>query len=249
MRPTTKRLARIAGLGVAGLAIAGALWFLLGDPESRGPLLHGKPVTYWTQRTAQRDPAAISVLAGDKAVAIPALVRQLSLRDSRVKDAAKGLWRRLPPMLRAGVPEPTTPWELRREAAFALVMIYQNDFAQTAAPTLSEARLILPALTRALQDTDGVRLNASVVLGHLGVISAQAIEACEAARRDTHWLVRAHAVDSLGRLAKSDERAIPHLKAALSDSHTSVRRRATNALERLGITPPQDDASSATEAK
>ena len=253
MRPPTKRLARIAGLGVLALAVAGGvLWFLLDDAESRGPLIQGKPVAYWTRqlRVAVVDPDVISTLASDKAVAVPALLRQLSLPDSRAKEVAKGLWRRLPPMLRARVPEPTTRAELRARAAFVLIVIFHNEFFEPAAPTLAEAQMMLPALTRALQDRDvNVRLFATVALGNLGVISAPAIESCDIALKDPNWGVRANAVHALGRLAKSDERAIPYLKSALTDSHLGVSKQAAEQLKLLGIAPPRDDAPSATEAE
>ena len=254
------------------LAAAGALlWVLLSEP--RGPLISGKPVAYWTRqlRAGHMDPVVIAVqgnsasywtrrlhaghmdpdvigaLASDKAVAVPALVRQLSLPDSRVKDAVKRLWRRLPAPLRARIPEPTTRGELRAGAAFALVMIWQNEFLPRSEPSLSEAQIMLPSLTKGLQDRNlWVRLNVAIALGHLGVISVQAIESCEVAMKDTDWSVRGNAVVSLGQLATTDARAIPHIKLALSDSHPGVRRRAA---EQLRIAPSRDDASIATEAK
>jgi hypothetical protein len=87
VRPTTKRLARIAGIGVGVLAVAGALlWVLLSEP--RGPLIKGKPVAYWSGqlRFVKSDSGVLSLLANEKGAAIPALVRQLSLPDSAVKD-------------------------------------------------------------------------------------------------------------------------------------------------------------------
>lgn len=248
MRPTSKRAARIASLGVAGLAVVGALlWFLLNDPESQGPLIQGKPVAYWTRQLnslEQVDRNVIITFANEKSVAIPALVRQLSFPDSAAKDLAKSLWRRLPPMLRERVSEPITGAELRAGAAFALVLVYQEEFVPTQAPSLSEAQIMLPALTSALRDRDAnVRILATEALANLGAISEQAIESCDVALRDAHWSVRLTAVNALGRLAKGDERAIPPLKSALSDSRPEVRKRAAEELEDLGITPPPDDAS------
>jgi len=252
VRPTSKRAARIAGLGVAVLAVAGVLWLLLHDPDSQGPLIKGKPVAYWTRqlRTGHMDPDVIITLANEKSVAIPALVRQLSLPDSAAKDFTKRLWRRLPPMLRDRVSEPTTRADRREGAAFALAVIYQNEFLGTAAPALAEAQMMLPALTRALQDRDVyVRLCAANALGNLGVISAPAIESCDVALKDTNWWVRANAAMALGRLAKSNAQAIPRLKSALADSHPKVGKQAVTELERLGMPPQQDDASSTIEAK
>jgi len=65
----------VAGLGVAGLAVAGALlWLLLNDADSQGPLIKGKPVAYWTRqfRPFPEDLDAISALAAEKSLAIPA---------------------------------------------------------------------------------------------------------------------------------------------------------------------------------
>lgn len=249
MRPTTKRLARIAGLGVATLVAAGALlWLLLSD--SHGPLINGKPVAYWTRQLSlvQMDQRAINALAGEKAVAIPALVKQLSLPDLAVKDFAKRLWRGLPSALQDLVPEPTTRAELRAGAAFGLVSICEDAIHPTRL-SLSEAQMILPALTNALRDRDvTVRDFATDALGKLEVISSQAIEACEVPLKDPYWMVRCAAVHSLGRLGRSDERAIPCLKSALSDSRPLVREHAATFLELLGP-PLRNDASSATESK
>jgi HEAT repeat protein len=243
-------LAKIAGLGVAALVIAGALlWMLLMDPYARGPAIKGKPLAFWTRqlRAGQMNRDVIRALATERGVAVPALVKQLSLPDSAASDYAKRLWRRLPPTVQNKVPTPTTRGELRAGAAFALVMIYENDFLETAAPTLSEAQMMLPALTKALQDQNvNVRLNAAIALRSLAVISAQAIESCDAALKDPHWSVRANAVNALGRLGKSDERAIPSLKSALADSRPEIRKLAAIQLERLGIPPRRDDASGAT---
>jgi hypothetical protein len=104
MRPTTKRATRIAGIAVVVVAAVGALlWFLLDDPASRGPLIRGKPVTYWTRQLSPvpRNPEVITYLANERSVAIPALVQQLSLPDVATKDFTKKLWRRLPAPLRA----------------------------------------------------------------------------------------------------------------------------------------------------
>ena len=232
--------------------VCALLWLLLDDPESRGPLIQGKPASYWTRRLRadQVDPEVINAVASEKSVAIPALVQQLSLPDSTVKDFAKRLWLRLPAALRNRVPEPTTRAELRGGAAHALVVVCRRRSIARTGPTLSEAQLMLPALNRALQDRDArVRSFVTVALGYLGVISAQAIDACDVALKDQHWWVRANAVHSLGRLAKSDERAIRRLRSALADSHPQVHDLAAQRLELLGKASPRDDASSATEAE
>jgi len=239
------------------LAVVGAvLWFLLDDPAARGPLIKGKPVAYWTRQLLHPVPPypdAMSTLANEKSVAIPALVHQLSLPDVAAKDFAKKLWLWLPGPLQARVPAPITRAELRAGAVLALAMIYEPLTIHTHAPSrpsLSEAQIMLPALTKALQDREAVvRIFAAGALGSLAVISTQAIDSCDAALKDPNWNVRANAVSSLGRLALTDEQAIPRLKSALSDSDAQVRKTATDALKGLGKVPQQKDASSATEVK
>lgn len=252
----SKRAGRIAGLGLAGLAFVGALlWFLFDDRDSHGPLIKGKPVAYWTRHLLHGSkiaPDAISTLAAEKSVAIPALVQQLSLPDSAARGFPKNLWRRLPAMLRKWVPEPITPAEFRAASAFALDMIYRDEIllTHTRVPSLAEAEMMLPGLARALQDRDmNVRRFATRALGNLGAVSTQAIDSCEAALKDPDSSVREEAIRALGRLARSDEKAVPRLKSALTDSRPEVRKEAAEQLERLGIAPPRDEASNATESK
>ena len=149
MRPTTKRLARIACIGVAVLAVV-VLWLLLHTPASHSPLIQGKPLAYWTRQLSLSplDQDAIDALASEKAVAMPALVKQLLLPDSRIVDAVKGLWGRLPAPLRDRIPKPTTRAELRAEAGNALMRVYgtkapQNEDVSArrdAAPSATEAK-------------------------------------------------------------------------------------------------------------
>jgi hypothetical protein len=97
------------------------MWFLLKDPHVPGPLIKGKPVTFWTRqlRVATFDVDVIGSPVTEKDVALPALVRQLSLHDSLVRDSVKGLWRQLPAGLRGRFREPMTSAELRAGAATA----------------------------------------------------------------------------------------------------------------------------------
>jgi hypothetical protein len=250
VRPRTKQLARITGLGVVLVPIVGALlWVWLSKSDASGPLINGKPATFWTRQLTPfpKDPEVITSLANERSLAIPTLVQQLSLPDVAVNDFAKKLWRRLPAALQARVPEPITRAELRAGAAFALARLYERGFIGPTAATLSEAKIIFPELAKALHDRDlTVRVFATRALGKLDVISAKAIDACAVALKDPIWMIRSAAVDSLGRLASSDERAIRLLTAALSDSHPQVRKEAADLLELRGIQFQRDDALSVT---
>ena len=249
-----KKLARIGAIALLLVtSMTALLWFMLKDPQVPDPLIGGKPITWWTRqiRAGEVNGSVIDALVRGKDVAIPALIRQLSIPDAPARDSVKRLWRQLPPWLRSRLPEPTTTAELRRGAAWGLRLMYCNEddeFLPPPAPTPAEAQMLLPALTNALHAGDViVRLNTALVIGHLEVMAWEATEACAEAVQDRNWMVRANTMYSLGRLAKLDERATPMLKLALSDPHPEVREKAAKVLGELGLPPNLGDSPGAKD--
>lgn len=107
--------------------------------------------------------------------------------------------------------------------------------AHTLADLGSFAALAVPALTKALNDTDGsVRACVAFALGQIGPPAASAVPALTKALNDKITTVRSAAVISLGQLGSLAVRAVPEVANALKDSDHNVRRRAALALGAIG---------------
>jgi HEAT repeat protein len=92
--------------------------------------------------------------------------------------------------------------------------------------------VVVPYLTRAAQDRDGlVRRAAVAVLSNVGPASVAALTTALASA-DHH--VRRQAVSALARLGSGAGKAVPALIAVLRDADASVRRQAARALGLLG---------------
>ena len=234
----SSKLAKFGAVGAITGTITVLTLLLLSEPASPRPLVGGKPVTFWTRqlRPSRFDEGVIAALVTEKEVAIPALIQQLAIRDRPIRDFIKLLWRKLPPSLQTKFAEPVTSAELRAGAASGIMFLYTKGLSliQVPEPSLTEAQLLLPALTKGVHDSDQfVRLWSAAALSHLRIVAPEAIEACAAALQDPSQLVRANAVYSLGHLGKANKRAIELLKLAVTDPDPDVRGRALEAIDEL----------------
>jgi HEAT repeat protein len=157
------------------------------------------------------------------APALASLVNDSSYANSTM--AARALIRIGPPAVASVVPLLQDPRAAVRKTA-----------AEILGRIGPEAKEAVPALTRALTDTDrGVRLQATTALGQIDPGNA-AVRAAEliAALKDKDPEVRGTAAESLGQLSPAPAGVVDALTAALRDDSFQVRLAAVYALGKLG---------------
>jgi hypothetical protein len=225
----------LVGLGVVLVAVL----FVLGWQALRRamePAYEGRPISHWLNQAALHPEPAVSsgpsndvirVLVNPKGLlqdprAVPYLMDTLGRHDSAFGKMYAGLWPRLSRSWQKRLPPPTHAVYARRYAAFVL-RFYE-----------SSARAAVPALIRALRDTDAlVRTHAAGSLASLGEGNPAATAGLVATLNDSNTWVRSVAAAALVRLGQKDSNVVAALKAGLSDPNPSIRSYTSNALWRL----------------
>jgi TonB family protein len=107
-------------------------------------------------------------------------------------------------------------------------------------PPLTEARLLVPSLLRALKHADrDIRAGGAQALGQLGSAGAAAVGALAEALRDPEPAVRLQAARALGSIGPAAASARQSLAALCTDPDPLVRGAVLRALDQLGPEPPR----------
>ena len=198
------------------------LWAALSGRRER---VHyrGYPLKTWALMAYQGDSNAAATLQELGTKAIPGLIQLLKNKDSFFR---KQTWRHVPRL----------PLRLRQNIARRFPPPQADVVREAAARSLgrlgTNATVAIPALSRALQDTQGrVCWEAAKALGALGKDSVpvltQALDAKDAR-------VRLAAVCALGQMGPEADAAVPSLVRSLSDPDRVIQNSAAYSLTTMG---------------
>ena len=227
----------------AALAVVGWLVMRTGA-RTEVPMIEGIPVADYTVRLQHAVVGAeIEFLARDRKTALPVLIEQMDVDETRLERFMTRMWKSAPAGIRERFKDRRTAEELRAGASWGLMMLLMDPKDRyTSGPvdpvSAEEAQLLLPAVRGGLSDTNiYVRLNAAVMLGALQVVSAEALELCRMAKEDRHYGVRFNTAHSLARLMTNSPKARVELESMRGDKHPEVREKVAEWLGDKPETP------------
>jgi len=156
----------------------------------------------------------------------------LELRRQKVYDELHALGPASVPALARALRDPDA--DMRRDAAIALDVLAGGWWQFPDGGARLDIRPALPALLRALQDSDpGVRAWAARDVGDIGAPAAAAVPRLRAMLRGPDAGSRAGACSALGAIGPAARIALPDLERALSDASPAVRGSARDAIASL----------------
>lgn len=125
--------------------------------------------------------------------------------------------------------------EMRRDVAVALDVLGGGWWHFPDGGAKLDLRPVLPALLRALRDSDsGVRAWAAQDISDIGEGAATAVPQLRAMLQSPDAESRGTACGALGAIGFAARGALPDLRHALSDSSPEVRQAARDAIVRIG---------------
>ena len=239
----------------------GILLFLLMRPSA--PMYRGRTITAWLDDGASlKAPDWREAIQHIGTNALPYVVRNLALNDSRWRNAYSRLQSKLPNLLQRLLPK-TKPlltgsdglqvfYDLKSNSIpFAIALLKHNSptVRQAAAEGLGELRRQstaanqgIPALTESLRDKEwDVRWAAARSLGIMGADASNAVPALAKIVADrgigpqtnVFFCLRAVASHALGKIGPASASALPALKAALLDPSSYLRCHTAVAIWRI----------------
>lgn len=156
----------------------------------------------------------------------------LELRRQKVYDELHALGPASVPALARALRDPDA--DMRRDVAVALDVLGGGWWQFPDGGSRLDIRPALPALLRALQDSDpGVRAWAARDVGDIGAPAAAAVPRLRAMLRGPDAGSRAGACSALGAIGPAARVALPDLQRELSDASPAVRGSARDAIASL----------------
>jgi HEAT repeat protein len=161
----------------------------------------------------------------------------IELRRQRIYDELHALGPASVPALARALRAPDP--QMRRDAAVALDVVGGGWWHFPDGGTKLDLRPALPALLRALQDSDaGVRAWAAQDISDMGAAAAAAVPGLRAMLHRSDPESRGNACRALGDMGSAARGSLPDLRRALEDPSPEVRQAARDAIASIGRTAP-----------